>query len=147
MNAAVTPSMENYLEAIYELGRERDAVRVKDVADRLGVKMASVTGALQSLDRNGLVHYAPYRSIALSKQGEALARCIHNRHRVLTGFLVNVLGVEQQVAAIDACKLEHVLSPDTMDALLGFMFRNSFISATEKEMMDQYEKGRRKQHG
>ncbi|WP_346354372.1 metal-dependent transcriptional regulator [Azotosporobacter soli] len=143
MKCSVSPSMENYLESIYEIGKDRDVVRVKDVAERMGVKMASVTGALQSLAKRELVHYAPYQSISLSKQGKELARCIHNRHRVLTSFLTGALGVTPETAAEDACKLEHVLSPETMDGLLRFMLQHAFISPAEKELIDEYEKGRR----
>lgn len=147
MKCSVTPSMENYLETIYEISKQGKEVRVKDVAERMGVKMASVTGALQNLAKTGFVHYAPYKSICLSKEGVALARCIHNRHIVLSGFLTNALGVSPATAAEDACKLEHVLSRETMDGLLRFMVEHNFISAAEKELIDEYENGRRGKHG
>jgi DtxR family transcriptional regulator, Mn-dependent transcriptional regulator len=139
MKYTLTPSMENYLESIYELGKDGQVVRVKDVANKMSVKMASVTGALQNLAKNDLVHYSPYQYIELSAKGEELARCIHNRHRVLTSFLEDALGVAPEIAEEDACKLEHVLSRKTMDGLLKFMVRHNFISVSEKDLIDYFE--------
>jgi DtxR family transcriptional regulator, Mn-dependent transcriptional regulator len=136
MKITITPSMENYLESIFELGKEGQVVRVKDVADKMSVKMSSVTGALQNLAKNNLVHYTPYQSIILTENGEELARRVHNRHRVLTSFLIDVLGVKYDIAEIDACKLEHVLSKETMDGLLKFMVKNNYISISEKDIID-----------
>jgi DtxR family transcriptional regulator, Mn-dependent transcriptional regulator len=136
MKITITPSMENYLESIFELGKEGQAVRVKDVADKMSVKMSSVTGALQNLAKNNLVHYTPYQSIILTENGEELARRVHNRHRVLTSFLIDVLGVKYDIAEMDACKLEHVLSKETMDGLLKFMVKNNYISISEKDIID-----------
>jgi DtxR family transcriptional regulator, Mn-dependent transcriptional regulator len=124
------------LESIFELGKEGQAVRVKDVADKMSVKMSSVTGALQNLAKNNLVHYTPYQSIILTENGEELARRVHNRHRVLTSFLIDVLGVKYDIAEMDACKLEHVLSKETMDGLLKFMVKNNYISISEKDIID-----------
>ncbi len=147
MKCPVTPSMENYLETIYEISNLGKEVRVKEVAERMGVKMASVTGALQSLAKKGFVHYTPYQKICLSKEGEALAKCIRNRHIVLSGFLMNALGVSPEIAAEDACKLEHVLSRETMDGLLSFMVERAFLSPAEKALIDEYENGRRGKNG
>lgn len=138
-NIKVTPSMENYLESIYELGQDGQIVRVKDIAGKLGVKMASVTGALQNLSKSNLVHYTPYKNILLTEQGESLARRIHSRHHVITSFLMDVLGVLPDVAELDACKLEHVLSRETMDGLLRFMLKHKFISVSEKDLFEHME--------
>jgi DtxR family Mn-dependent transcriptional regulator len=139
MKYPVTPSMENYLESIYELGKDGQVVRVKEVANKMKVKMASVTGALHNLAKNGLVHYCPYQYIKLSHKGEEVARCIHNRHRILTSFLEDVLGVDQEIAEEDACKLEHVLSHKTMDRLLQFMVQQNCISVSEKDVIEYFE--------
>jgi DtxR family Mn-dependent transcriptional regulator len=139
MKYSLTPSMENYLESIYEIGKDGEIVRVKDVANKMSVKMASVTGALQNLAKSDLVNYTPYQHILLTAKGEELARCIHNRHRILTRFLEDALGVEREIAEEDACKLEHVLSRKTMDGLLQFMVRHNFISTAEKDSIDYFE--------
>lgn len=127
------------MESIYELGQDGQIVRVKDIADKLRVKMASVTGALQNLAKSNLVYYAPYKNIVLTEQGENMARRIHSRHHVITSFLADVLGVTSDVAETDACKLEHVLSRDTMDGLLKFMLKHKFISVSEKDLFEHME--------
>lgn len=133
--------MENYLESIFELGQDGQVVRVKDIADKLSVRMASVTGALQNLAKSNLVYYAPYKNVVLTEKGENLARRIHNRHHVITSFLIDVLGVMPDVAETDACKLEHVLSKGTMDGLLKFMLKHKFISVSEKDLFEHIEEG------
>lgn len=133
MKQKISPSMENYLETIYDLGQDGQIARVKDVADKLNVKMSSVTGALQNLAKNDMVHYTPYQSIVLTEKGEELAQRIHNRHRVITSFLTDVLGVQVEIAETDACKLEHVLSKETMHRLLHFMLNRNLINVSEKE--------------
>lgn len=135
MKSKISPSMENYLETIYELSQDGQFARVKDVADKLNVKMSSVTGALQNLAKNELVHYAPYQNIVLTEKGEELARRIHNRHRVITSFLTDVLCVQADIAEIDACKLEHVLSKETMNGLLNFMLKRNLLNLDEKNSM------------
>jgi DtxR family Mn-dependent transcriptional regulator len=139
MKLKMSPSMENYLETIYDLGQDGQIARVKDVADKLNVKMSSVTGALQNLAKNEMVHYTPYQSIVLTEKGEELARRIHNRHRVITSFLTDVLGVQAEIAELDACKLEHVLSQETMHRLLNFMVNRKLINFSEKESIGCFE--------
>lgn len=135
----VTPSMENYLESIFELGQDGQVVRVKDLAAKLNVRMASVTGALRNLAKSNLVYYAPYKNIVLTEKGENMARRIHSRHHVITSFLIDALGVMPAVAEEDACKLEHVLSRETMDGLLKFMLKHKFISVSEKDLFEHLE--------
>lgn len=141
MKLKISPSMENYLETIYDLGLDGQIARVKDVANRLNVKMSSVTGALQSLAKSDMVHYTPYQNIVLTEKGEELARLIHNRHRIITSFLTDVLGVEIEIAETDACKLEHVLSKETMNRLLNFMLNRKLINSSEKESIICLEEG------
>jgi DtxR family Mn-dependent transcriptional regulator len=135
MKQKISPSMENYLETIYELGQDGKTVRVKDVADKLQVKMSSVTGALQNLAKSDLVHYTPYQNIVLTANGSVLAGRIHYRHRVLTSFLIDVLGVDPEISETDACKLEHVLSKETMNRLLQYMLKHHTGSLSIQECL------------
>ncbi|MDU2064127.1 MAG: metal-dependent transcriptional regulator [Sporomusaceae bacterium] len=139
MKLALTPSMENYLETIYGLGLDGQEVRVKDIAVKMKVRMASVTGALQNLAKHGLIFYLPYKPIRLTERGAELALCIANRHKILTSFLKDTLGVAPAVAEEDACRLEHVLSRETMAGLLNFMVEHHFISDGEKTSIDYWE--------
>lgn len=117
----LTASLEDYLESLWHIIQEKKAGRVKDVAARLKVKAASVTQALQSLSEKQFITYEPYGLIHLTPEGESRAREIIRRHEVLKDFLVRVLGVEGNEAEQGACEMEHVVSAQVADRLVGFM--------------------------
>ena len=94
MNCKLTSGLEDYLESIFFLQKEKGFARVKDIATSMGVRAASVTGALQSLAAKNLVNYAPYEYITLTETGESLAKKIAKRHRILKEFFSNFLCIE-----------------------------------------------------
>ncbi len=116
----LTASQEDYLEAIYHISADKMAARAKDIADHLDVRASSVTGALRSLGKMGLVNYAPYDLITLTEQGRAVAEEVVRRHEALKNFLVNVLGVEQQEADEAACRMEHTVSKNIVERLVKY---------------------------
>lgn len=120
----LSSSMEDYLEAIYEIEREKPAVRVRDVARKLGVTMPSVNGALKNLEALGLLRHARYEYIELTDQGSVQAAKIAARHRTILIFLTEIIGVEPETAEAEACRMEHVLSAATMDKLTDYIARN-----------------------
>lgn len=103
----LTASQEDYLEAIYHIAAKKMAARAKDISKYLDVRASSVTGALRTLSRLGLVNYAPYDLITLTDAGRVAAEDIVGRHTALEHFLVNVLGVDAKEADDAACKMEH----------------------------------------
>lgn len=113
----LTPSMEDYLEAIYIEENRRKVVRVKNIADYLKVKTASVIGALKTLSNKGLIIHEKYGYIELTSEGKRIAREIYKRHQTLTKFLQNILGVNPEIARKDACKIEHYVHRDTINRL------------------------------
>jgi len=119
-------SMEDYLEAIGKLAEGRKAVRVKQLSERLGVKMPSVTSALKKLSEQELVEHERYGHIKLTAEGRKLARDVIGRHEALTRFFGQALGIDGKTAEEDACKIEHVISPSTMGRLAKFV---EFIEA------------------
>jgi len=121
---ALSSSMEDYLEAIYEIEREKTTVRVRDVARKLGVTMPSVNGALKNLEALGLIRHGRYEYIELTDQGSVRAAKIADRHRTILIFLTELIGVEPETAETEACRIEHVLSAATMDKLTEFIARN-----------------------
>ena len=121
-----TASMEDYLEAIANLGEERKVVRVKQISEMLGVKMPSVTSALKKLSEQGLVEHEKYGHIKLTLEGDKVARDVIRRHKALTRFFAQALGINQETAEGDACKIEHVISPLSMERLAKFV---EFIEA------------------
>jgi DtxR family Mn-dependent transcriptional regulator len=119
-------SMEDYLEAIAKLGEGRKVVKVKQVSQMLGVKMPSVTSALKKLSEQELVEHERYGRIKLTAEGDEVAREVIRRHEALTRFFAQALGIDQETAEDDACKIEHVISPLSMERLAKFV---EFIEA------------------
>jgi DtxR family Mn-dependent transcriptional regulator len=121
-----TASMEDYLEAIANLGGRRKVVRVSQISRKLGVKMPSVTSALKKLSEHELVEHERYGHIKLTPEGDKVARDVIYRHEALTRFFAQALGINRKTAEEDACKIEHVISPLSMERLAKFV---EFIEA------------------
>jgi DtxR family Mn-dependent transcriptional regulator len=117
----LSPSLEDYLEAIYWLAREHGVARVSHIAERIKVNKSSVTGALKLLAAKGYIEYDPYQFIQLSPSGEQLAKDIVRRHAVLKRFFVEILGVDEVLAGETACRMEHHLDPRVLKKLLEFV--------------------------
>ena len=109
-------SAEDYLESILTLLEKHGSVRSIDVANDLGVSKPSVSIAMKKLRENDLISMDADGHITLLPEGEAIARQIYERHELLTQFFTR-LGVPQEIAAADACKVEHVLSQETFDRI------------------------------
>ena len=109
-------SAEDYLEAILILSEQHGSARPVDIATHLGVSKPSVSFAMKRLRENGYVDGKVGGSVTLTEAGEAIARRILERHRLLTLFLMR-LGVSEETARADACKLEHDLSDETFAAI------------------------------
>jgi DtxR family Mn-dependent transcriptional regulator len=111
-----------YLKTISTLGEETSgAVHVQDIAARLGVRMPSVTQALHRLAEQNYVAHTRYGTVTLTPRGARAARDVRDRHRILEEFLTRVLHVPPTVAAQDACAMEHVVSPLTLQRLTEFL--------------------------
>jgi Mn-dependent DtxR family transcriptional regulator len=110
--------VEDYLETMYCLRRDKGEIKVKDISQALDVKPPSVVEAVQKLSQMGLVSYQRYREIKLTPEGLQVAEAVMERHTVLEEFL-NLLGVGE-VAGDDACAMEHVLSKSTICNLKSF---------------------------
>ena len=116
----MTKSLEDYLEAIYNLASNEKGACVRSVASRLGVKMPSVVKAVRDLKRMGLVNQQPYGPIELTPDGLKVAYDVQKRHVLLRSFLEK-LGVSIANADRDACLMEHILSAETLDRIRSFM--------------------------
>lgn len=117
----LTPAMEDYLEAIFELDQEKKVVRVKDIAKRLNVRMPTVTSMLKTLSKRKFVHYEKYEYVELTAEGSDVGREMQRRHEILFQFLTDILKIETDVADAEACKMEHTLSEATLASLTDFM--------------------------
>jgi len=117
----LTPSLEDYLEAIWLIGSEKKVVRVKHIADLMGVKAASVVGAIKVLSEKGLVEHERYGYVELTDEGAKAAEKVAERHGALFRFLHRILGVEEAIAKSDACNMEHHISQKTLARLIRFI--------------------------
>ena len=117
--AAMTQSLEDYLEAIYVLIAEDRPAQVRDVAKMLAVKMPSVVKALHELKKLGLVTQKPYAAIELTVKGSRVAQRVLGRHKLIRNFLMK-LGVSRRNADRDACLMEHILSAETIDRIRSY---------------------------
>lgn len=113
---ALHESAEMYLETIYQLTRERASVRSIDVAESMGYSKPSVSRAVGLLKKGGYLQMEKDGSLTLTESGLEIAQKVYERHTLLTNVLVR-LGVSPEIAAEDACKMEHVISDETFDAM------------------------------
>jgi len=118
--AALSASLEDYLETIYHLVEENRVARVRDISARMNVNMSSVTVALRQLSSYDLVHYEPYQVITLTEAGSARAKQLVRRHNVLKNFLLNVLSLDAAVAEDNADRMEHAVDAQTLERLVRF---------------------------
>jgi len=112
----VNESAENYLETILMLSKQLPVVRSVDVANELGFKKSSVSIAMKNLREKNHITVTDAGYIYLTESGKEIADMIYERHELLTSWLVR-LGVPQEIAAEDACKVEHVLSKESFEAI------------------------------
>ena len=115
----VSECNEDYLKIIYQLERERRVARIKDIARRKGVRMASVSGALRRMSRIGLLHYGAGEFVELTESGSELARKICQRNDFLSRFLTGPLALDRDTARQDAEAMEHRVSSETLSGLVA----------------------------
>jgi len=126
----LSASLEDYLEAIFNVASDVGIARSKDIAKKLGVSRASVTGALRVLKKKGLANYEPYDYVTLTQAGDDAAAEIARKHDILKAFFINVLGVEKDIAQRAACRAEHTLGPEVITRLLRFI---KFVTQTGRD--------------
>ncbi len=112
-NKKFSSSMEDYLEAIYQISRERGEARISEISTLLGHKPPSVTEMLEKLGKIGMIQHKKYGSVLLTPEGKKLAKKVMHRHETLTSFLL-LLGIDRKTAERDACRIEHVVHPKTV---------------------------------
>ncbi len=111
-------AVEDYLEAILTLTSDSEGVRSVEIAEHLELSRAAVSKAMVNLTQEGLIEHTLYGRIRLTEEGRSRASEILATHRMLKLFLVETLGVSEQVAEADACRLEHAISDETREKWL-----------------------------
>ena len=117
-------SAENYLETILKLSRELPVVRSVDIANELGYKKSSVSIAMKNLREKNHITVSDAGFITLTESGREIAEMIYERHEILTNLLTS-LGVSEEIASEDACRIEHVISTESFAAL-----KNLYLTQT-----------------
>lgn len=122
-NYVMTSSLEDYLEAVFVLSKEKGSVRLTDIAEYLNVSKPSVNRAIKTLTQDGFLEHITYGDIVITPAGESYAANVLRRHRLIKQFLIDQLGVDEKIAEQDACQMEHVMSPVTIDKLYEYLER------------------------
>lgn len=119
-------SEEDYLETILILSREKPVVRGVDVASEMGFKKSSVSVAMKRLREKNHIEVTDEGYIKLTETGKEIAERIYERHILLTNWLV-YMGVDEKIAADDACRMEHDISAESFEAIKKFVLKNTDI--------------------
>ena len=117
---AMLESGEMYLETIYILSQKSSSVRAIDVGEQMGFSKPSVSRAIGLLKKEGFVETDDLGYLKLTQKGEEKAKSIYDRHTVLTKLFIN-LGVSEETAVNDACRIEHYISDETFNAIKAHM--------------------------
>ncbi len=126
-------SLEDYIEEIYTQVLRNGQAKVTAIANTLGVKKASVTGALNTLSDKKLINYSPYSSITLTPDGEKIAKKILQKHENLCEFFKVVLNIPEKEAIETACKMEHIVSEKLFKNMTKL---TKYVKSEIKEQID-----------
>ncbi|GFI21604.1 transcriptional regulator MntR [Lachnospiraceae bacterium] len=116
----VNESAENYLETILILSKKLPVVRSVDIANELDFKKSSVSIAMKNLREKNYITVTDAGFIYLTESGSRIAQMVYERHEFISDWLIK-LGVSSDIAAEDACKIEHILSQESYDAIKMFV--------------------------
>ncbi|MBM3494969.1 MAG: metal-dependent transcriptional regulator [Armatimonadetes bacterium] len=119
-SAPITATMEDYLEGIFLLSRDRRVVRMRDIAGMLGVTPSTATTTVQALAKRGLLFHEKYEDVVLTDKGRDIAEDVLRRHTEIRAFLEDILLLDHDVAEEEACRMEHGISEVTLDRLRWF---------------------------
>jgi len=116
-------TVQEYVEIIRDLTGNDTVARVKDIASRRGVKASSVSIAIGNLKQLGLIDHKHYGYVELTDDGQKLGEILSRRHALILCFLSDILGLAGKSADAEACRLEHSMSGETLDALIAYVTR------------------------
>jgi len=119
----ILESAENYLETILILQKRNGTVRSIDIASELAFTKPSVSVAMKNLRENGYIEMDKNGYITLSETGRGIAEAVYERHTILTTVLKN-LGVPEEIAREDACRMEHIISETTFEAIKKHLYEH-----------------------
>jgi Mn-dependent DtxR family transcriptional regulator len=130
---------EDYLEAIYNLDKEKGYVSAADISDKLGVKPPTVSSMIVNLAKKGYLEHERYRGMRLTPTGEKVARSVIKRHQVISE-LISMLGVDAQTAYVDTEGIEHHVHPSTLrrfERLAEYLRKNPEVLKAVREFVEE----------
>lgn len=119
----ITNSLEDYLKTIYVLNNTEKQVRVTDISKKLNCSKPSVNRALNCLKEEGLILYEAYGNIELTEKGIDVAKTVVKKQDILKLFLVQMLGVDEETAGVEATNMKHAVSEDTISKLENYIIK------------------------
>jgi len=117
MSQEVSPTSEEYLEAIYKLNKKTGSAKTSNLADQLQVSLGTITNTIENLEKQGLITHEPYKGVKLTEKGRKVALNVIRRHRLSERLLTDILHVDWSKVHNAACKLEHDLTRDVIEPL------------------------------
>ena len=113
-------TIEDYVELLYTLQKGKEPVHTNDIAHALNFNPASITEIFQKLSNEGYINYEKYSGVTLTRKGKKVAIATKKKHDTIKKFFI-ILGVDDKIANDDACKIEHIVNPQTMKRLSKFV--------------------------
>lgn len=141
MQDNISLTQQRYLETIYELTQKHGHAHVKDIAEKIGIRMASVTEAVRNLSDLGFVNHKARRAVTLTAKGEEIGAELEARHRILADFIHSVMGSSSERAEHLACEIEHVVDLPFMNRLSLFI---AFLREKHPEIITAFHEHQRK---
>ena len=120
-NANISVALKEYLDAIYNISKEKSSVRTTDIARRLGISKPSVNRAVTTLKAKGLVLHEPYGAVILTDKGRELSEYTGNKNKTIKRFLVTVLNLSDDEAEKEACSIGRTMSYGTVEKMISYM--------------------------
>ena len=134
----LTHSATHYLFAVYDLAQNPGYARITDVAKKLGIARSSASLGLKNLVEKSLIQEDNNKFLHLTQAGKQLTEEIRNKKQVLLRFFQDILKIDPEQADIDTCKIEHLISLDTSNSLLGFIRYLSSKDSTPKKALEKF---------
>lgn len=128
----LTPSMQHYIKALFVLSSDNEGVHIREIAEKLGVTKASVSIAMKVLQKDDFVYRGRNRLVFLTEKGENQALCLTEKYKIIKCFLIEVLQLDSEIAAQDACAIEHVISTETLCSICRYPNRKCTVGCFAK---------------
>ncbi|WP_027398337.1 metal-dependent transcriptional regulator [Anaerovorax odorimutans] len=128
----ITQSKEDYLRVLLELSEHSDSIHSMDLACALGLSKASISRMMNVLKDAGYVMKEKYGTITLTESGRNIAVSTMKKRNLLKHYLINVLGVTPEIAELDSCRMEHVISKETEEKLAKHLNDEKYLNVNKK---------------